>query len=237
MEIFYTIAAFSGLASSFHCIGMCGPIAMALPVGRLSKGEAILAKILYNLGRIISYSTLGLVFGYFGKALFVAGFQQNISIIIGVFLFASLFYKKLNSLSFFSKASKFISTIIKKMLFSHLPNYLFLGVLNGLLPCGMVYMALAGALATSSLMGGVVFMALFGLGTTPMMFLVSMLPSFITLKFRKNINKYLPAYTLFLSLFFMIRGMGLGIPYMSPVFEKTVQGNTITICHSEKKHK
>ena len=79
-------------------------------------------------------------------------------------------------------------------------------------------------------------MAFFGLGTAPMMFSIGFLPKFLTLKHRQIINKYLPVYTLILAFFFIIRGMNLGIPYLSPKFEKTPNSQSIPVCHSIKKY-
>ena len=71
-----------GLAGSFHCIGMCGPIAFVIPVDRSSKSRMIFQIFLYNLGRIITYSLIGVLFGLIGKGLYLAGFQQRLSILI-----------------------------------------------------------------------------------------------------------------------------------------------------------
>ena len=238
MEVFFPIAFATGLASSFHCIGMCGPIALALPTGRLTWAQELLAKALYNFGRIITYSTFGLIFGFFGKKIFLAGFQQNLSIFLGLFLILSLFGSAIYRIRVFGKITHWVSDTIRKVLpQKNLTKFLFLGLLNGLLPCGMVYIALAGALAIGSITSGALFMALFGLGTVPLMFSISILPKFVNFETRKKINKYLPAYTLLLGIFFIIRGLGIGLPYISPKFEKSVSGKTITICHNTKLNK
>lgn len=238
MDVFYSIALITGLASSFHCVGMCGPIALALPTGRLSWPQELLAKSLYNFGRILTYSSLGIIFGFLGKKIFLAGFQQNFSIFIGVFLILSLFSKTITGISFFHKFSQTISGFIRNLLpQKSLSKFLYLGIANGLLPCGMVYIALAGASATASVTQGAIFMALFGLGTAPLMFAISILPKFLSLRSRQVINKYLPTYTMLLGLFFIVRGLGLGLPYISPKFEKSISGKTITVCHNTKTNK
>ena len=235
MELYLSIAFITGLVSSFHCIGMCGPIALALPVGRLSIAKAMMAKVTYNFGRILSYSTMGLIIGYFGKQFYLIGLQQNLSILIGLFLLGSLFFKKLLAFNIFSKASFILSGAIRKYIqHQSIASFLALGILNGLLPCGMVYLALAAASATGSPFEGALFMALFGLGTAPMMLAIGILPKLLSFGTRQKINQYLPIYTLFLAVFFVIRGLGLGIPYMSPQFEKSNTEQAITVCHTNK---
>ena len=75
-----------GLFGSFHCIGMCGPIALALPVSQNNKVGLVLGRVLYNVGRAITYSAIGLVFGLLGQSLSLAGFQQSVSIVAGVLI-------------------------------------------------------------------------------------------------------------------------------------------------------
>ena len=235
MNILFSIAFMTGLAGSFHCVGMCGPIALALPVGRLSFAQANISRLLYNFGRILTYSVLGAIFGYFGKTLFVAGFQQQLSISIGILMMCFILPNRLLSWSPFQKMTHYLMATFKKVFPINSPlGFIFLGLLNGLLPCGFVYMALAGASATTTPIEGAIFMAFFGLGTAPMMFSIGFLPKFLTLRTRQNINKYLPVYTLILAFFFIIRGMNLGIPYISPKFEKVPISPSIPSCHSIK---
>lgn len=237
MNILFSVAFLTGLAGSFHCIGMCGPIALALPVGRLSLFHATISRILYNLGRITTYGILGTAFGYFGKKLFVAGFQQQLSVLIGIFMIFSILPNRLFTWNPFQKLTHFLMATFKKIFPINSPfGFIFLGLLNGLLPCGFVYTALAGASATSTPTEGAIFMIFFGLGTAPMMFSIGILPKFISQKFRLNINKYLPIYTLFLAIFFVVRGLNLGIPHLSPKFEKTPVIQSIPVCHTIKKY-
>lgn len=236
MNILFSIAFMTGLAGSFHCVGMCGPIALALPVGKLTYVQATLSRILYNLGRIITYSTFGYVFGYFGSQLFVAGFQQQLSISIGLLMILFIIPSKLAAFNPFLKIVHLLQKSLGGFLSSKsLIGFLTLGILNGLLPCGMVYVALASAMATSSPLEGAIFMALFGLGTAPLMFSVSILPKFLSLNARKTINKYLPVYSFLLAIFFIVRGLNLGVPYLSPKFEKTASNQNLSVCHGKIK--
>lgn len=227
----------TGLAGSFHCIGMCGPIALALPVGKLSFFEANISRILYNFGRILTYSVLGGAFGYFGKTLFVAGFQQQLSILIGLLMMGLILPNRLIAWSPFQRLTHLLTATFKKVFPLKSPlGFVLLGLLNGLMPCGFVYLALVGASATSTPTEGAIFMAFFGFGTAPMMFSIGILPKFLTLNFRQKINKYLPIYTFLLAIFFIFRGLNLDIPYLSPKFDKTPISQSVPMCHSIKKY-
>ena len=232
METYFSIALFTGLASSFHCIGMCGPIALAWPVGGLNKQQSIVAKVLYNLGRVLTYSSLGFIFGLLGKQFYIIGLQQNLSILIGIFILIMLLPRRLFTTHFNYKITHFISKTSRNFWENKTAKSFFtLGILNGLLPCGMVYIALAGAASMASGIGGATFMAIFGIATMPVMLSINFLPSLLSLKSRQKITKFLPVYSLLLGIFFVIRGLGLGIPIVSPAFENNKGQTSITICH------
>ena len=84
MQILWTSALLTGFVGSLHCVGMCGPIALALPVGGKTQGQIFFSRIFYNLGRITTYSFIGLMMGLVGKKLFFSGIQQELSISIGI---------------------------------------------------------------------------------------------------------------------------------------------------------
>ncbi|MDX6189815.1 sulfite exporter TauE/SafE family protein [Flavobacterium sp. Fl-318] len=211
-----------GLISSFHCIGMCGPIAMMLPVDRTNEAKKSAQIITYHLGRLTAYATIGLLFGLLGRVFFLAGLQQKMSIFIGVaMILVVLIPEKTISKYNFSKPVYKIISKIKSSLGSHFKNKsyksLFLiGLLNGFLPCGMVYVALFGAMAMQSAGLGVLYMLLFGLGTVPLMTLVVYINSIITVSFRNRIQKVIPYVAVLIGVLFILRGLGLGIPYLSP---------------------
>lgn len=234
MTPLYSIALLTGLVGSLHCVGMCGPIALALPVGGQSLMKATLSRLLYNVGRILTYSALGLFFGSFGKAIFIAGFQQQFSILAGILLIISILPSHFTiNLPFQYFTNSLVFSIKKLFSIKSTLGFLLLGLANGLLPCGMVYMALAGALLSSSPLEGAIVMALFGIGTAPLMFSVSILPKFLTLNTRQKINKFLPVYTFLLSAILITRGLGLGLPF-SPKIEKDHKKVAIEMCHSPK---
>jgi sulfite exporter TauE/SafE len=219
--MFYTAFLF-GLISSFHCIGMCGPIAMMLPVDRNNPEKKVIQIITYHLGRLTAYGTIGLFFGLLGKGLFLAGIQQQLSIFIGIaMILVILVPEKVLARYNFSKPVYKLISIIKQNLGSHFKNKSFkslfiIGLLNGFLPCGMVYVALFGAIAMQSAGFGVLYMLLFGLGTVPLMSSVVYINSFLTVQFRNRIQKVIPYVGVAIGVLFILRGLGLGIPYVSP---------------------
>jgi sulfite exporter TauE/SafE len=217
----YTALLF-GLISSFHCIGMCGPIAMMLPVDHNNPTKKVLQIMLYHLGRLTAYGMLGLFFGMLGKGLFLAGFQQQLSIAVGILMivFVVVPERILAKYNFSKPVYKLISNVK-----SHLgaqfkrksPDALFtIGLLNGFLPCGMVYAALFGAIAMQSELLGVAYMVLYGIGTIPMMSAVVLISNFITVPVRNRFQQFIPVFVIAIGALFIMRGMGLDIPYISP---------------------
>lgn len=217
----YTAFLF-GLISSFHCIGMCGPIAMMLPVDRNNPAKKVSQILTYHLGRLTAYGTIGLIFGLVGKGFFMAGIQQNLSIFIGVAMIAvilipeNIFSKYNFSKPMFKLISKIKSTLGSKFKNKSYKSLFIIGLLNGILPCGMVYVALFGAIAMQSESLGVLYMVLFGLGTVPMMSSVIYINSFLTVPVRNRIQKVIPYVAVLIGVLFILRGLGLGIPYVSP---------------------
>jgi hypothetical protein len=217
----YVAAFLTGLLGSFHCLGMCGPIAMIAPQGQ-SYSRFIGGRLLYNLGRITTYATIGLLLGTFGMGLQLAGVQQYVSIVMGVVLLLIALSKitgigKLGNNTWFGGFKQKIEKQFTKFITQPgLGAQYTVGLLNGLLPCGLVYIALAGAVTTTQATEGAMYMALFGLGTLPMMFSVSLASRWITHKVRTNIMRALPYFVMVVAVLFILRGMNLGIPYVSP---------------------
>jgi sulfite exporter TauE/SafE len=217
----YTAFLF-GLISSFHCIGMCGPIAMMLPVERNNPAKKATQIITYHLGRLTAYGSIGLLFGLLGKGLFLAGIQQQMSVLIGVAMIVVILTpeKVFAQYNFSKPVFRWISKM-KQTLGSHFKNKSYkslfiIGLLNGLLPCGMVYVALFGAIAMQSAGFGVLYMLLFGLGTVPMMSVAVYVNSFLTVSVRNKVQKVIPYVGVIIGVLFILRGLGLGIPYVSP---------------------
>lgn len=211
-----------GLISSFHCIGMCGPIAMMLPVDHKNPTKKALQILTYQLGRLTAYSTLGLLFGLMGRGLYLAGMQQRMSIAVGVMMIAIvLIPERIFAQYNFSKPIYKLISKVKTSLGSQFkrktPDALFtIGLLNGFLPCGLVYAALFGAIAMQNVALGITYMFLYGLGTIPLMSAVVYVSNFLTVPFRNKLQKVIPIVTVIIGTLFILRGMGLGIAYVSP---------------------
>ena len=216
------IAGFSlGLIGSVHCIGMCGPIALSIPVYHLSPVNRNLSLLFYNLGRTLTYALLGLIFGFFGQAISLAGFQQTLSVFLGVFILFTVFvhysHHKLFQPAFIKYFHRWVQSTLSNLLRSTSRlGYLVLGMVNGLLPCGMVYIALAAALNYKDSLHGTYFMAMFGLGTIPLMISFSVFGFVVSLPVRNKIKKYLPLISIFIGLLFIWRGLGTGMNHYSP---------------------
>ncbi len=231
MNSLYFIAFMTGLVSSLHCVGMCGPIALALPVGGQSFLQAFINRAIYNFGRILTYSLFGLIWGYFGKTIHIIGLQKEFSILVGLLLLISILPKTSQIRFPFQNLNGRINFLFRKLFkVKNSFGFLLLGIANGFLPCSMVYMALAGAAISSTPIKGAIFMALFGLGTAPMMFLISFMPRFLTIKTRQKINKYLPVYTLFLAIIILVRGIYISSSFMKK--DDKFHKQEISICRS-----
>ena len=210
-----------GLLGSFHCVGMCGPIAFMLPIDRKNKTKGFLQILSYHFGRLFSYSLIGLLFGFLGKSFYLFGFQQQLSIIVGISMILIVVFPKYFSKVNFSKGISKLIFKVKNALGKELKKkrndtFFTIGFLNGFLPCGLVYMAVFGALATTNAFSGSLYMLLFGLGTIPLMTSVVYLGNFTKGNLRKNIQKAIPIVVVFIGVLFVLRGLGLGIPYISP---------------------
>ena len=223
-----------GLVSSFHCVGMCGPLALSLPVQHLPRYQQYSAFILYNLGRVITYSLLGLLFGLAGRQLFIAGWQQWFSISMGVlillmaghYFFLKNYWEPRWLQRFHFQVQQLMSRFLQH---GSLGAYTLLGMANGLLPCGMVYLAIAGALSTQETLQSVGFMAAFGLATLPAMLVLSLLGMRVDINVRRSIRKLMPVVVTAVAVVLILRGLNLGIPFISPVLASS-PGNAAS-CH------
>jgi uncharacterized protein len=230
---FFISALLIGFLGSFHCVGMCGPIALSLPVRHLNGIEKLMGIGLYNLGRILTYSLIGIVFGMIGLSFKYFGWQQILSIVLGVvliiiFLSRVFSFKKHKSIAAFSPWNlKIISILTPLMTAKKTGNLLLIGLLNGLLPCGLIYMALAGAMATGNIFYSGLFMAGFGAGTLPAMVIASYAAGIISLRVRNKIKKVLPYMLALMGVLLILRGLNLDIPFLSPA----LQASHDVYCH------
>lgn len=221
-----------GLLGSFHCVGMCGPIALILPVQDTQGKISYLRILLYNLGRATSYATLGLIFGLLGKSFSLFGWQQILTILCGVLmlLFVLMQYTSLFRHTRIDTFSTYIKNKISHYLQSKIsPRSMFMvGYFNGLLPCGLVYVALAAALAAATPLYSALLMFVFGIGTMPAMMILMMTKKIMSLRFRQRINLLTPYLISLLAILLIVRGLNLGIPYLSPHLEADCK---VSCCH------
>jgi sulfite exporter TauE/SafE len=212
----YWSAFLFGLLGSFHCVGMCGPIVLAVP------GKSIFSKLLYNIGRTITYALMGLVIGIIGEGFSLAGYQQTLSVIVGAAMLLIVIFTKykhfdlplsgaISKLWIFSKNR--LTPLFKSE--SALAPFL-IGLINGLLPCGLVYAAIFAAVAMGGMLESSLYMVLFGLGTAPLLIALSIFGNFLTPALRNKFNKVVPYMLGVVAILIILRGLNLGIPYISP---------------------
>ncbi|MBZ0264170.1 sulfite exporter TauE/SafE family protein [bacterium] len=232
-----------GFLGSFHCVGMCGPIVLALSNDARGKLPYLVNRLIYNLGRVITYSFLGIIAGLIGKSIRVAGYQQYLSIVLGVLILAGVLTPNRISQKFISKVGLNRAFFRVKRIWGSLfsnrnaPSMLAIGVLNGFLPCGFVYLALAGAISTGGILSSATYMAFFGLGTIPIMLATAFAGNILGAPLRQFVHRLIPIGAVLLATLFILRGLSLGIPYVSPKIgvEKKDGVDTVIMdcCHPE----
>lgn len=227
MMTMFVAAVVMGMVGSLHCIGMCGPIALALPLGRGGKGSLWLGRSTYNLGRIMTYASMGMIVGIMGEAVNLAGYQQGLSITLGIAILLSVVLQWGHKYSLGQWANRGMLRLKKQMgrlLGDGHPKALFqLGLLNGFLPCGLVYMAMAGAAATGDVWQSSLFMVGFGLGTFPLMLGISLLGPLMPPKTRNALQPLILVFSFAFAILLILRGLGLGIPMISPEIHTDLQ--------------
>ena len=212
-----------GFLGSFHCVGMCGPIALALPRDSEWHGRYIATRIVYNLGRVVTYTVLGAGVGLLSGMISVSGYQQGLSILMGILLLLVLGWNRLRHL--FSRMQSLPQSLVGKLtgkirtLFGRggFGPLFLIGILNGFLPCGFVYMALATAATTGVFESSVLFMAGFGFGTIPAMLGISLAGGFLSVAYRQKLQKLSPYFIGAVGILLILRGLELGIPFISPI--------------------
>jgi uncharacterized protein len=219
-----------GLVGSLHCAGMCGPLALALPVTPAGGAAYVVGRVVYNLGRVLTYGMMGLVFGLLGKTVAVAGLQQWVSLGLGLVLLSGLVLGPRVALT--GAVSKWVGGLKRRMgaqlRTRTLRALAVLGLLNGLLPCGLVYVACAAAATRGEVLAGVSYMVVFGLGTVPMMLGISLSGRLVQAGLRRVLSRAVPVTMALVAVLLVVRGLGLGIPYLSPDLSGAGRG---ACCH------
>ncbi len=206
-----------GILGSLHCVGMCGPIALAVPAkGRTLWTTAANATV-YHGSRVLGYASIGLLLGLLGQGLFLAGFQKNVALVLGasfvIVAILSLLGMGSRRLPVFGPLHDWVQHSMSRLLQRQRPASLVgLGFLNAFLPCGLVYMALAGAVTQTQVGHGALYMALFGLGTLPLMLAISMGGHLVNLRFRRYFRRVLPIFMAALGILLLFRGLNVELP-------------------------
>lgn len=220
--MFFLSAIVLGLVSSLHCVAMCGPIAMMLPVSQYNPEKKALQLLTYHIGRMTSYTSIGCLFGSLGRGFQLAGIQQQLSLIAGIVMItiavmpATLFARYNFSKPVFKVISKAKSALGQQMRNQSFKSLFTIGLLNGFLPCAMVYAALFGAMATQGILSGASYMAFFGLGTIPLMSIIVYVKNWLTFPIQNKIQKIIPFAVGFVGVLLILRGLSLGIHNLSP---------------------
>jgi sulfite exporter TauE/SafE len=217
----YWSAFVFGLLGSFHCVGMCGPIVLAVP------GKSLLSKLSYNIGRAITYTIMGAIIGFVGEGFSLIGWQQALSIAVGIAMLLIVLFTKYKHFDLpmsgaFEKLWIFSKKKLAPLFKSKSPTApFFIGLINGLLPCGLVYAALFAAISMGGIAESALYMALFGLGTAPLLIAVSVFGNMLTPALRIKFNRTVPYFLGLVAILLILRGLNLGIPYVSPKMDKS----------------
>ena len=207
-----------GAAGSLHCAGMCGPLMLALPSASGGRAQFVFGRLAYQAGRLATYAALGILFGILGKSLAVVGLQRWVSLGAGVLMLlglAALIPHRASTpiLKLVSWLKRQAGQLLSRRTTGSLA---LLGGLNGLLPCGLVYAAAAGAASLGGVLAGAEYMLLFGLGTLPMMLGLSLSGQAFPMAWRNQFQRLVPATLAVVATLLILRGLALGIPYLSP---------------------
>ncbi len=212
----YWSAFIFGFLGSFHCVGMCGPIVLAVP------GKSWFARVSYNLGRAATYTLMGVAMGFVGEGFTLVGWQQALSVAVGGAMLLIVVFTKYKHFDLpingaLEKMWVFSKSKLGPLFKSKSPAAPFLiGLVNGLLPCGLVYAALFAAVSMGGITGSALYMALFGLGTAPLLMGVAAFGGILSPAVRNRFNKAVPYFLGLVAVLLILRGLNLGIPMISP---------------------
>jgi len=218
--IFYFSAFLIGLAGSVHCVGMCGPLALAIPGASKDKGFTFfLRTIAYQISRISGYGVLGLIVGFFSQGMQFTGVQPYFSLLSGIVLLFLGFFGIIPEVNAFSKypiiqhfqvkINRIIGTVMTN---EHFSTPFVLGFLNAMLPCGMIYIALGTGLSSGNMSEAALYLISFGLGTLPLMFMMSLSGQFLSLQMRRSWQKTIPIIFMISGIILIYKGMNIDLP-------------------------
>jgi sulfite exporter TauE/SafE len=214
-----------GLLGSFHCAAMCGPLMLGLG----ARGYSLFNLVVHHVGRWIGYSALAVVFRLAVSPLYLFELQQYIAFLSGGFLI--VFGLKAHIPVVQKSFAKLTQAVSSQMNTLHAARTgsLFLGILNGLLPCGLSFGAAILSLNTATFWQSAVYMVIFGLGTMPMLWVIAYLPRFGKQGFIRDFNQWTPKLMVVIGVVVIIRSAGWGIPFISPTYN--AQEERAECCH------
>jgi uncharacterized protein len=211
----YAAAFIMGLAGSLHCLAMCGPIFAAVSGFYTQPKEYFRPLLLHHFGKIVSYASIGLFMGFIGQGISLVVFQNTLMLACGILLlFVAV--SGMAKWTVMDQLNAKITYAMSRILGKNRGGGFLLGLINGWVPCGLVYAAAIGATATQSIIEGAGFMLFFGLGTIPILSLAGFSRWMIKLKRVPNLAIWKQIPALILGLIFFLKGLGLGIPFISP---------------------
>ena len=228
MEAAFFAAFVLGIFASVHCVGMCGPLALGLPMAHGGRAAQLAHLLKYHAGRICTYALGGLLFGWLGRRVWIAGWQQGLSIGLGVLILVISLVRRW--LPVYVRSYDPLRRVVTRIWqLSARKGVFILGMANGFLPCGMVYLAIAGALTLPNIPGSMGFMAAFGFGTLPLLLGLQWAGRMLPLSYRLRLRRVLPLVTIVMAILLILRGLNLGIPYISPMLSSAA--GTAISCH------
>ena len=207
-----------GLVTSLHCTLMCAPL-QAVVLGKWLGGRSPGRLLLYHSGRILTYVAMGVLIGLIGNSIGIQTWQKEFSLLAGLSLLLGYFTVRL--LRWDQRINGFITPWLIRLQSRNYQRknrwrFLIGGSINGLLPCGMVYAALIPAAATGYPDMAGLAMAMFGLGTLPLLIGLNLTSNRFFSAYPGLFSKLIPISVVFVSAILILRGMELGIPYLSP---------------------
>lgn len=234
MEVLLISGFVLGFGGSVHCIGMCGPLALSLPFQAFNGFYKWFAVFFYNIGRVITYIGIGIAAGLLGRGVNWFGLTQIISIILGLMIVFSVLLPRLfpkTTLPFLAGFKKWQIGAMQKIMLKQSAGWMLIfGLLNGLLPCGLVYTAVAASLVAHNINESMLFMAFFGMGTIPAMVLLVAAAQYMPARIRQQFRKIVPVFTFIIGCLLILRGLNLDIPFVSPHLNAAIQGTDMINC-------
>lgn len=217
-----------GFVGSLHCIGMCGPLTLMM----MGSRRTFSSFVLYHAGRIMVYVLLGLILGIIGHSIQLMELQKVITIVLGAALILLYgipkFRNRLESWYYNSWFNKQIRKVLSRQL-SIKKRWMLSGAANGFLPCGLTYVAAAGAIVLPSYTEAALFMIVFGLGTIPALALFTITGASLATRFKRFIPNTISLIAILSGSLLLLRGLLMTLPDFNQLVQSNAAG-LITVC-------